>query len=235
MKFSEKFFSFIYPHKCSFCHKGINYENNTFICDNCASSLPFIKGKKCIRCNKPIPPYSLDECYTCRNYKYSFLASYTPLLYKNSVRASLLGMKFYNKESFTRSYAYLICDYIISQDYPLFDFITYVPLSPSSYKKRGYNQSALIAKWCGEHLNTEVIPTLRRIDGTPKQSALSFRERRKNVRKSFFPTDKKLSGTALLIDDIYTTGATVDYCSSLLLKMGCEKVYIAAVALKENY
>ena len=144
-------------------------------------------------------------------------------------------MKFKNKESFTRSYSFLITENIVSSDYPDFDFITYIPLSPSSYKKRGYNQSGLIASWCSDFLNIPVVETLKRIDGTPKQSRLSFFERRKNVRKSFFPLDKKLSGTVLLIDDIYTTGATLDYCSSLLLKMGCDKVYIAAVALKEKY
>ena len=87
---------------------------------------------------------------------------------------------------------------------------------------------------CGKILSLPVKDTLYRIDGTPKQSTLSLAERRKNAKRSFFAKDIKLSGTALFIDDIYTTGSTMSHCASLLLKMGCSKVYIATVALKSK-
>lgn len=130
------------------------------------------------------------------------------------------------------SFAFLIANNIISEDFPHIDFITYIPMSPISYKERGYNQSELIAKKCGEILNLPVVSTLERLNNTLKQSSLSLKERHKNAKKSFISKNMTLSGTALLIDDVYTTGSTMGYCSSLLMKMGCDKVYIAAVALK---
>ncbi len=232
MKLSDKISSFFFPHRCTFCGKNVHYKDNTYICADCINSLPYLSGTLCARCNKPISDTALSVCYTCRHFNHSFTKSYTPLLYKDKVRKSLISMKFYNKEFYSRSYAFLIAENIISQDFPSFDFITYAPLSPESFSKRKYNQSKDIAQGVGEILNIPVIDTLYRINGTPKQSELSFNERRKNAKASFFSNDIILKGKALLIDDIYTTGATADYCSKLLLKMGCESVSIATVCLK---
>lgn len=234
MKFYEKALSFFFPHRCTFCRETIEYKNNTFICNDCLTSLPYLSGNTCRKCNRPILDTALSVCYNCRHYNYSFEKAYTPLLYKDAVRHALLSMKFYNKDNFCRSFAFLIGNNIVSEDYPSFDFITYVPLSPSSFSERGYNQCKIIGDKLSEILHIPVYDTLYRINGTPKQSRLSFKERRQNVKKSFFPKDLSLKGTALLIDDIYTTGSTADYCSKLLLKMGCDKVYIATVALKNK-
>ena len=176
----------------------------------------------------------MPVCYTCRKFKHPYAGSFTPLLYEGDVRKALVSLKFYNKESFCRSFSYLICNNIIQKGFPDIDFITYVPLSPKGFKTRGFNQSEVMANMCGKILSLPVKDTLYRIDGTPKQSTLSLAERRKNAKRSFFAKDIKLSGTALLIDDIYTTGSTMSHCASLLLKMGCSKVYIATVALKSK-
>ena len=176
----------------------------------------------------------MPVCHTCRKFNHPFSKSFTPLLYEGKVRKALINLKFHNKESYCRSFSYLICNNIIKKGFPDMDFITYIPLSPKGFKERGFNQSEIIANMCGDILNLPVIDTLYRIDGTPKQSTLSLTERRKNAKKSFFSKDIKLSGTALLIDDIYTTGSTLSHTSSLLLRMGCDKVYIASVALRSK-
>lgn len=232
MKLSDKLFSFIFPHKCTFCRDPIEYTNNTYICSSCLEALPYVKNPRCEKCNHPREALSVSVCSICRKYNTAFYKSYTPLLYKDSVRRALLSMKFYNKEHYCKSFAILIANSIISSDCPSFDFITYVPLSRKGFKERGYNQSEIIAKICGEILHTPVVSTLKRIDGTPKQSTLSFLERRRNAKKSFFGKDVKISGKVLLIDDIYTTGSTLNHCASVLLKMGAERVYVSAVALK---
>ena len=176
----------------------------------------------------------MPVCNICRKFKHPFSGSFTPLIYTGKVRKALLNLKFHNRESFCRSFAFLIANRIMEKGFPDIDFITYIPLSPSGFKERGFNQSELIARKCAEILNVPVIDTLYRIDGTPKQSSLSLIERRKNAKKSFFAKDMKLKGTALLIDDVYTTGSTLSHTSSLLLKMGCDKVYIASVALRSK-
>ena len=234
MAFYEKILSILLPKKCTFCRKVISYTDKTCICPDCRENLPYIKGAVCAKCSSPRHEGSMPVCSTCRTYRHPFSGSFTPLLYEGSARKAILNLKFHNKEQFCRSFAFLIADKVLKKGFPHIDFITYIPLSPKGLRARGYNQSELIASECGKILNLPVISTLRRINGTPKQSSLSFSERRKNPKKSFFGKDIRLSGTALLIDDIYTTGSTLSHTASLLLKMGCDKVYIATVALKSK-
>lgn len=231
MRFFKKLLSLIMPHKCAFCREAIEYDNQTYICKDCMNTLPFITSDICVRCGTPREELSMPVCYTCRRFSHSFSKSFTPLIYKDNVRRSILSMKFYQKESFCHAFAFLIVNRILESGFPDIDFITYIPLSKESYSERGFNQAELIAKECGKLLSLPVVGTLTRVNGTPRQSSLPMRLRRQNVKKAFKAKDISLKGTALLIDDIYTTGSTMAFNSSLLLKMGCDKVYIACVAL----
>ena len=113
-----------------------------------------------------------------------------------------------------------------------FDFITYVPQSRKTRFKRGYNQSYLLAKHLSKILSLPVKDTLLRTNEGENQATLSARQRQENVKKCFFAKDISLSGTALLIDDVFTTGATASYCSKLLKNMGCKNVYVAVCAIR---
>ena len=75
---------------------------------------------------------------------------------------------------------------------------------------------------------------LNRTNDGEDQHPLSATERKKNVRKCYFPLKKNGAGTVLLVDDIYTTGATANYCSFLLRKMGFEKVYITTPLIRAD-
>ncbi len=234
MNFIKKLFSILLPHKCAFCRDVIDYDNYKFICDDCMRNLPFTHGNRCVKCGIMIGDNAMPVCNTCRKQRHCFSASFTPLVYDGIVRRSILSMKFHEKESHCHAFAFLITNRILEDGFPHIDFITYVPLSHESFQKRGFNQSELIAKECGKILNIPVTECVSRIDGTPRQSTLSMSERRKNAKNAFKPKDRTFSGTALLIDDVYTTGSTMNTISSLLLKMGCDKVYIAAVAIRQR-
>lgn len=227
----EKLLSVIYPHKCSFCGALLEYDNDKFICDKCLSSLPYLEKGGCAKCGQPLGEFALPVCVTCRKFHHSFSHSFTPLSYIGSVRRTILRIKFYNAQYITRSLAFLIADRILSEDMPLFDFITYVPLSHERYATRRFDQSQLIASFLSDIMHIPVIDTLEHVGGAVRQSSLPLNKRRENARASFRAKNITLSGTALLVDDIYTTGATMDACTRLLLKMGCEKVYISAAAM----
>lgn len=234
MNFIKKLSSVLLPHKCAFCHDVIDYNNYKFICDNCMTRLPFTHSYRCAKCGIMLGDNAMPVCNTCRKYNHTFSGSFTPLVYDGIVRSSILSMKFHEKESHCHAYAFLITNRILEEGFPHIDFITYVPLSRESYKKRGFNQSELIAQECGKILNIPIIDCITRVDGTPRQSTLSMSERRKNAKHAFVAKDVSLSGTALLIDDVYTTGSTMNTISSALLKRGCKKVYIAAVAIRQR-
>lgn len=225
-----KILSIIYPHKCSFCGTLLKYDNEKFICGSCLSRLPYLERGGCAKCGKPLGEFALPVCADCRKYRYAFSRSFTPLVYTSSVRRAILRVKFHNAHYISRSLAFLIADRIISEDAPMFDFITYVPVAPEHYAVRRFDQARLIASFLSDMLAIPMTDTLIHNGGTARQSSLPKSKRRENAKASFRAKDISLSGTALLVDDIYTTGATMDACSRLLLKMGCERVFIAAAA-----
>lgn len=224
--------SFIFPHSCVFCRKMMDYRDKTYICKDCYGSLPYISAPYCEKCGKPSGEYALSVCRDCRKFSHAFSGAFTPLIYKNEVRRAIMGMKFYSAPYVSRAFAFLIAECIISRNAPHFDFVTFVPLSPKRFNERGYNQSYLIAKYISEILDAPLVDALSRADGFARQSTLSPSERRKNAKAAFSKKSGiSLSGTALLVDDVYTTGSTMDACSRLLLSMGCERVYIASAAI----
>jgi ComF family protein len=227
----DKVLSLLYPHKCTFCNKPIKFDNDKYICDNCEKSLPYLEKGGCVKCGCPTGEFALDVCSNCRKYNHSFEKSFTPLVYTGNVRRAILRMKFYNAEYSARAFSFLIADRILSSDAPLFDFITYVPVSGERFVERGFDQAKIIADELSKIMNIPVVDSIVHRDVSCRQSSLPQYKRRKNAKESFKGKDVKLSGTALLVDDIYTTGATMDACSKLLLKMGCDKVYIASVAI----
>ena len=172
-------------------------------------------------------------CQGCRSRKMYFEYSYTPLIYKDTARECAIAMKT-SRPYYAKTFAFLLADRILSsRNYCKFDYITFVPQSKKSFKKRGYNQAELIAKELSRYLKVPCIPTLKRTDDGEPQHTLSAALRRENVKKCYFKTDRIGKGKILLVDDIYTTGATANYCSKLLREMGFEKVYLAIALIRE--
>jgi ComF family protein len=104
-----------------------------------------------------------------------------------------------------------------------------VPLGPGRGRRRGYNQSAHLARALSRLSGKPVVHALRRQRETPAQSRLSLAMRRQNVREAFAPT-QTLSGTALLIDDVVTSGETVHQAARALRLSGVQHVAVVAVA-----
>ncbi len=229
----DKLLDIIFPPKCPFCQKIL--DSSVPVCRDCFSSLPFIDENACSICGRPTGEFSHSICTSCRSNKTSFTHSFAPLIYKENARNTLLALKSSYHPYYAKAFAYLIADKILSSPYyTSFDYITYVPQSRASRFTRGYNQAELIAKELSKLLNVPCIATLYRTNDGKKQATLSAKERRENVKKCYFPLDKKFSGTVLLTDDIYTTGSTANHCSSLLRKMGFDRVYLAIAAIRTD-
>jgi len=176
--------------------------------------------------------YSYSICNSCRSHKTYFNHSFTPLIYEGAARTAVLKLK-KSHPYYAKAFAFLIAEKILTSDfYTKFDCITYVPQNSRSRRRRGYNQAELIAKELSQLLKVPCIPTLKRSNDGKMQHTLSAAERRENVKKCYFGTELVGKGTVLLVDDIYTTGATSNYCSRLLKKMGFEKVYLAIALIR---
>ena len=226
------FLDLLFPPKCPFCSSVISGEPP--ICPECFKKLPFIKGRTCIKCGAPLGEFAHDLCYRCRTDKPHFERAFIPLIYKESVSSSIIRFKFYEHPSYAHALAFLIADKVIrTEEFKEgFSFITFVPQNKPSRRKRGFNQAKLIAKELSSILDLPLIDTLIRKDDSARQVTLNRSARKRNAQRSYLSKDISLSGTALLVDDVFTTGSTASYCAKLLKKMGCKKVYVTTCAMR---
>ncbi len=208
----EKILEIIYPKKCIFC----NTINEDYTCKKCKIKLEYICAN--------------DKLERVEGKYFDYMIS--AYFYLDSIRNKILEFKFDNKKYLYRALSEELIRKM--QIYiSLFDCIISVPISIQRYMKRGYNQSELIAKSISQKLNKPLIRfCLIKVKNNKKQSGLKIEERFTNVKSVYKVINKNIiSGKRiLLIDDIYTTGATVNECSKVLKAAGANKVLVATIA-----
>ncbi|WMJ77926.1 MULTISPECIES: ComF family protein [unclassified Sedimentibacter] len=234
--YAESFLELIYPEKntCFICETYDEKINDKYICSDCEKKIKKIIHPACSKCCKPIDFDSFDGlCRECRNSDRYFETSRSPYAYEGIIKKAIYSYKYYNKSYFFKFFGNCLVDYMKDTNYAYFDFIASVPIHPSKMRKRGYNQSELIARYIASRLCIPYVDALKRTKKTLKQSGQKKEDRRKNLRNAFTvkkSAQKIINSTILLVDDIYTTGSTVDECSKALIKYGAEKVYIITIA-----
>lgn len=163
-------------------------------------------------------------CAKCLTLDYYFDHAKSLYLYEDPLKEMIIKTKYYNN----LFYFPALTD-LLNEDYPLlnerYDLIIPVPLHESRLKKRGFNQSAILAKSISKKTKIKVkSDILKRVKNTPFQSSLSYKERLENIKKNTFDIDLKkgelASMSILLVDDVITTGITVSFCSRILKEKG---------------
>lgn len=216
----DKLLGVFYPPICMFCKNPLPADGKDAVCKDCLTRLPYTKNSGCF------------EAFG----KAAYLIS--PFYYKDGVKLALRDLKFKSKYSNAPVIAAFISGCLENIDEAKSaDIIIPVPLSKKSYIKRGFNQSALLARSISERLGIPVDEDiLIKTRETKRQSLLrGFEDRAKNVLGAFACTHALCGKTVLLTDDIYTTGMTVYNCAEALVNAGAKKVIAvtAATAHKE--
>ena len=197
---------------------------------------------KCVLCGKLLGRQEQDLCPDCRRdtepypdkrTRYPHLAKVIALwYYKENVRKSLLLFKFYGHRSYARSYGRLLSQKL-RQTQREFDVLTWIPISLPRLWGRGYDQSRLLAQAIGEALNVTPLKTLVKFRHVKPQSRFKYAPQRKaNILGAYrcvCPDDVR-GKRILLVDDIFTTGATSGECARMLLAAGAKSVDLAVVA-----
>ncbi|MGE5614010.1 MAG: ComF family protein [Bacillota bacterium] len=159
--------------------------------------------------------------------------------YTGMVKESLIRFKFYNKPSYYRTYARLIADRLSKiTGKEQYDIVMSVPLHRHKEFSRGYNQAYLISRALSRELGLpEASRLLRRYRYTENQSLLDKQKRHQNVKGAFdVLSPRKVNGKSiLLVDDILTTGSTLEECSRMLKLAGAKKVTAAVVATGRKF
>lgn len=230
-KIGKYLLSVLFPPHCPFCEKIMDYREDS-VCGSCLQGLPFILEPRCTHCGKTVEKEVL-LCEECKDSNHIYEEGRAVFRYEGDVSAALIRMKYHGRRDYGDMFARWIVrclgEWIQSKK---IDVIVPVPIHEKRRKKRGYNQAELIAERVADYMKLEYNKdSVIRCKNTIPQKKLSILERMKNMQKAFSVTDDGLRGKiVLIIDDIYTTGLTVDVMSLVILHAGASKVYFASVS-----
>lgn len=231
----------IYPSNiyCICCENLIDDSRPYALCDHCLKNLRWAVGKTCASCGKLLQEgYGRDLCTDCTSHPHSFRRGYTCLAYGGNVKDMLLKFKHGQRAYYGKKLAQVMADRIEPEELDL-DLILPVPMYRKKQQKRGYNQAEVMANQLGKLMEIPCEPrALIRLRDTPPMKGLGPEERRANMENAFTVPPKwgtMINGKRiLLIDDIYTTGSTVDACSEILLAAGAVQVFVLTLAAGAN-
>jgi len=226
----------LWPEICPFCGK-IHREG---ICPACKRKLKNIKIEQpyCMMCGKPLRRQEQEYCYDCENTRHFYDKGRALWLHKPPVSYSIYQFKYHNQRAFGNYYAeemFRQFETVLRDWKP--DLIVPVPLHFRRRRKRGYNQSMIIASRLAQLLHIPVSENvLRRIRYTNPQKKLDHATRKKNLHNAFAVSKVPVYvKNVILIDDIYTTGNTIDEAAKKLKEAGVEKVFFLTVSIGQGY
>jgi ComF family protein len=231
----------LYPPRCRFCADSLLGGDDCF-CRRCRARIRLITGPLCTVCGRPFLDTGGDDhlCGNCIARRPYFVRARAWACYpteageEHPLRALVQRFKYGRKVSLGKPLGRLMAmdcrDLFRGRE---LDVIVPVPLHPKRLRWRGFNQSVILAREIGALWSLPVDPfALSRSRETPPQTQLHEDERRKNVRRAFLVgAGKTIDGkSVLLIDDVYTSGATVNECSRALMRAGAREVSVLTLA-----
>lgn len=225
----------LFPRRCPVCDRPVR-PFGADICPECAPKLEKIHGPVCRKCGKMLPDEREEYCTDCSRNRHLFSSGVSTFTYR-SASGAIYRYKYEGRQEyagfFSRAMAERLGMQIREGTLAVPGLLLPVPLSRERMKKRGYNQAALLAEGISRMTG---IPwdgnTLRREINTLPMKNMSFADRRSNLKKAFnvYGIDVK-SKMIMVIDDIYTTGATADACTEVLLRAGAAYVSFMTLAI----
>ena len=229
---AELFTELFYPRRCAVCD-AVMPVGGGLICGK-HIRLPYVRGPVCMRCGKEVDSEEREFCLDCERHTRHFDRGFPVFNYEDPVKASVLAIKYHNKKEYCRYYGLQIADKVrpFAARYGM-DAVTCVPLHRKKQRQRGYNQACELARVAAEELGLPLCSDmLVRNKYTTPQKTLDNIGWANNIKESMasytvYPQYKNI----LIVDDIYTTGVTIDVCASLLKKAGAQHVYYSAVCI----
>jgi ComF family protein len=216
---------FLFPQRCLGCGK-----EGELLCPHCYSSLPRIANPICPGCGRP--QASAILCPACINWKTQIDGIRSPLRFDGLARKAIHQFKYKNLRSLAPLLSGLLYDYFSSNSIPG-NALVPVPLHPRRLRERGYNQSSLLARGLSKSSGIPVIEDclIRSWFVGPQAKTSNVLERRNNVAGAFSCQNSRLrERQVILIDDVSTSGSTLDACASAIKLAGASTVWALALA-----
>lgn len=212
--FLQRFNDLLLPPHCVHCRS-----DESWFCQRCRQKISFIDHPICERCGTLVATDTPKDCHQCQNNRLQHITGIRSAAFfeDNPIRSAIHELKYRNHKAIAHELGKILTNSYRQYNLTA-DIIIPVPLHRSRLKQRGYNQSEMLAKPLGKALDLPVnTKALSRVRKTKSQMKLSAAERHENVVDAFSCSDTKLAGQEiLLIDDVCTTGSTLDACAAAL-------------------
>jgi ComF family protein len=224
---------FIFPPACPIC--GEILENREVkVCTECVRRLHFVGKPCCLQCGKEIDDGEAEYCDACREKPRSYIKGYPAVVYDDEINPCMMAFKYSGK----RGYADFLASLIVRRHGQEIialnpDVLLPVPIHKARLKKRGYNQAELLAKSLSKYLEIPYDSNLLiRQKNTRALKTMDGSEREQNLKNAFNSVSKSVEyRRVLLVDDIYTTGATIEGCTHILKGLGLQEVFYTSVCI----
>ena len=228
---SDLFLELIFPGRCAVCDSVLAWGQKE-ICDECRKKIQYSDGEVCLKCGKSVREEE-EYCYDCRE-KVHYFKQGTALFPYEYIRTSLYRFKYSGRKEYAAFYGRQMA-YRMEEKRHLWkpEALIPVPIHKKKLRKRGYNQAELIARQLSEYWKIPVLTNLVvRCKNTRPMKEIVGTDRQNNLKKAFKlgANDVKLN-TIIIIDDIYTTGSTIDAVAKVCLEAGIPNIYFMTVSV----
>ena len=232
------FLQWLYPPHCLFCQDLLKIGREAVLCSDCHNVFSYNDGAVCQKCGCNLY-VSQIYCDRCEKADFVFEKGIAAFSY-DKVRDGIAHFKLKGWKRDAKPFAHMMGDYLLTC-YPEMaqksDLIMPVPIHDKKQKKRGFNQSELLAVELAERIQKRCsAKNLKRIRETIPQSSLSVKERKENIKNAFALENPHeiQQKTILLIDDIFTTGTTINECARVLYENGAKAVFSFCLSVVEQ-
>ncbi|MBQ4617861.1 MAG: ComF family protein [Clostridia bacterium] len=206
-----------FPRRCLYCDRVIRPDQTS--CDDCCDTIPRMDGICCPHCGR-----TKTDCH-CRRHKRAYDRLITAMRYERGAKSAILALKKDRDADRIHTMGQEMAAALRAKsDAAPLDIVTFIPMCKKDERKRGYNQSRLLATEVASLLDLPLKPMLKKCFETHSQKGLPWHERSGNVLGAFDVIAPTKGKRILLVDDLATTGCTLNECAKMLKIYGAESV-----------
>ena len=225
----------IYPPRCISCRNPLPLENKRgrflWLCSYCENLFTPLEEPICNICSAPVKE-GVSVCSSCHSRSFHFIHNRSAFVYEDLVRDMMHEIKFRRRRHVAQGLGRLWAD-IVKERIPKDITLVPLPMHPKKRRERGFDQAQVLAAAIAETTGIKYSAILERVKDTPPQSGLHPRQRVDNISGAFRvkPGHNITGQDFILVDDIYTTGASLNECAKVLIQGGASKVFTMTLAI----